>query len=1230
MKCFFFYFLQCNNGFIRLDTISEVDNTIENFYSNENIPKSARSAGLVPATSHIHNKPIRPRSWHGHHDLALKPLAQSYTTKEAALVVHERVVIVNPRITIAKEEPQIKLSSETPTPSYNEAKELLELANNFQSLTNDFSQVTVTDADTQSQVELNFNTPSPSPPPDPVHKALKHIPDSQKPSGWITNRRSSVRTVDSAEIRSTSRKSSVCSLPERYEFSPGNIDDIIYEAEDDETGTFESGSEEELKSPTMRSKSPRKAAASPDRPSWGFGNSRVPSRQDVGHDHNDYGALYERSPSRNSRAPPRSLSRNERGLSYEDIIKSSGNTLKPTRRLSRQDSKISLASNVTSRWKEDLQNYQAMKITIYKNADQWFEGFELRFKPAKDFQSLDAMLAKISPKLTFTTSVSYLFDTDGNMIKKLDDLEDSQSYVASNTKKFFPANYGRVGDAFYLEGSRGRIMRSSFRKRSGSSKSSSSDSKPGSGDGKVIKIINNEDPSVSERVLLNLKTSQQFEEVVRDLGQVLKIQGADRMYNLSGREVKSFSHFRHEFFDETSFVITSGPAKIDRSIYKYTSLTRSNSAVSLRKSSTRPRSMSRTRDADSAGNFKILINGVRKIYHGPHRLPKENHSRPDHFMELEWVYGYRGANENDNLFVLPQGELAYYVGAVVVIYNRMEEVQRHYRGHTEDIQSMSLHPDGNIMASGQKSGNFKETLAHVRVWDTSSMDTLTVLGLGECENGINCINFSILNKGEYITAVDDSKEHILSVWEWANNDLTARVVTNVNKINGVSFHPFDNNLIITYGTSHLCFWSKKQDSFFERVDVAEKDSHNLTYQSLAFLESGDLVVGDNEGFVSSYSVTNEGEYFRSFKFSAHEKGISCITIMTEGTLVTAGERDRLVKAWDSNRDFEKIAESEISSSAGSAKTLCPQWPGKPDANLYVGTSKNVILEGSLQRKFNMIIFGHMNHLQALATHPMDVSFITAGIDKIVANWRRSKLIWKTQVQSDCISACYHPQGTVVAIGTSDGNMIILRSETGDHVTTTRICGSAITAIKFCLDGDMVAAASHNGSIYLYKVSRDGFSYKRHGKISGGQQLTHLDWDEDSEFLQTCSSEFNLNFWNVNTNKMEKVGSSMRDKAWVDQTCPVGWAVSGLWNNHNYNSNVSLTTVNASQSKEIVASGDAEGYIRLSRFPVVSPKAEFHEEKVVSGALAGVRFFYDESYVVAVGGSEGAIFKYRIK
>ena len=54
--------------------------------------------------------------------------------------------------------------------------------------------------------------------------------------------------------------------------------------------------------------------------------------------------------------------------------------------------------------------------------------------------------------------------------------------------------------------------------------------------------------------------------------------------------------------------------------------------------------------------------------------------------KLEWVYGYRGRDARSNLYLLPTGEIVYFVAAVVVLFNAEKHSQRHYMGHTEDIK----------------------------------------------------------------------------------------------------------------------------------------------------------------------------------------------------------------------------------------------------------------------------------------------------------------------------------------------------------------------------------------------------------------------------------------------------------------------------------------------------------------------------------------------------------------
>ena len=72
-------------------------------------------------------------------------------------------------------------------------------------------------------------------------------------------------------------------------------------------------------------------------------------------------------------------------------------------------------------------------------------------------------------------------------------------------------------------------------------------------------------------------------------------------------------------------------------------------------------------------------------------------------------------------------------------------------------------------------------------------------------------------------------------------------------------------------------------------------------------------------------------------------------------------------------------------------------------------------------------------------------------------------------------------------------------------------GVAKGAFKFelFLGGDTIGIGSQNGTIYLFRVSRDGFSYKKQNKIRGNQPIIQLDWSSDGNYLQTTTSDYDL-------------------------------------------------------------------------------------------------------------------------
>nr|CAD7260678.1 unnamed protein product [Timema shepardi] len=767
--------------------------------------------------------------------------------------------------------------------------------------------------------------------------------------------------------------------------------------------------------------------------------------------------------------------------------------------------------------------------------------------------------------------------------------------------------------------------------------------KPSSG--RVIRIINNLDHSVQCRVLLNLRTSQPFEEVLEDLGQVLKMNGAKRMYTVNGQEVRSFSQLRNEFADVDTFYLSSNyglSSPVRRSRSRAASHGPLVEDLTIRDVSRQRRARSKSRgrvlyaDTDLVrGNdytlvevmkeepVRVTIRGLRRTFYPPLHHPPYDNTPPEKRLQLNWVYGYRGTDSRRNLWVLPTGELLYFVAGVAVLYDRDEESQRHYTGHTEDIQCMDLHPSREMVASGQRAGRNRKTQAHIRIWSTETLLTLYVFGMGEFDLGVSAVAFSQLNGGSYVLAVDGGRERILSVWQWQWGHLLGKVATLHDDLTGASFHPLDDNLLITHGKGHLTFWTRRKDGFFERTDIIKPPSRTHV-TSIQFEQDGDVVTADGDGFITIYSVDSDGAYFVRMEFEAHNKGISSLVMLSEGTLLSGGEKDRKIVAWDSLQNYKKITETKLPESAGGVRSIYPQRPGRNDGNIYVGTTRNNIMEGSLQRRFNQVVFGHGRQLWGLAVHPDDELFATAGHDKNIALWNRQKLIWSTQIAYECVSLSFHPFGVALAAGSTEGHLVVLNAESGAPAATIRVCGSPLSCIGYNPAGDMIAIGSQNGSVYLFRVSRDGFSYKKSNKIRGTQALNHMDWSTDGNYLQTVTGDYDLAFWDVKSMTAEKSPISMKDVKWYTLNCTVGFLVAGIWNNRFYPTTSVITTVNRSMAHDMLICGDADGYIRLFKYPCLSAKAEYNEDKVYSLQVACARFLFNDKYVVTVGGTDAAL------
>ncbi|XP_026536026.1 echinoderm microtubule-associated protein-like 1 [Notechis scutatus] len=223
---------------------------------------------------------------------------------------------------------------------------------------------------------------------------------------------------------------------------------------------------------------------------------------------------------------------------------------------------------------------------------------------------------------------------------------------------------------------------------------------------------------------------------------------------------------------------------------------------------------------------------------------------PSKKLKLEWVYGYRGRDCRNNLYLLPTGETVYFIASVVVLYNVEEQLQRHYIGHNDDVKCLAVHPDRITIATGQVAGTSKDgkqLLPHIRIWDSVTLNTLHVIGMGFFDRAVTCIAFSKSNGGSNLCSVDDSNDHVLSVWDWQREEKVAEVKCSNEAVFAADFHPTDTNIIVTCGKSHLYFWTIEGNSLIKKQGLFEKQEKPKFVLCVTFSENGDTITGDSSG-----------------------------------------------------------------------------------------------------------------------------------------------------------------------------------------------------------------------------------------------------------------------------------------------------------------------------------------------------------------------------------------------
>jgi len=224
----------------------------------------------------------------------------------------------------------------------------------------------------------------------------------------------------------------------------------------------------------------------------------------------------------------------------------------------------------------------------------------------------------------------------------------------------------------------------------------------------------------------------------------------------------------------------------------------------------------------------------------------------------------------------------------------------------------------------------------VHIWNIETLQTLHILT--GFVRSVSCLSFSYTDGGNRLAVVDESNEHVLSVWNWSKELKIAEHHASKDPVFAVEFNPKLPNILATCGKGHVAFWSLNDSKLNRRQGLFEKNVKPKFSLCLSFTETGALLTGDSNGNVQIWSC--DSRKISKMIHNVHEGPVFGICSLQDGGFITTG-KDGFVKKYGSH--LRPITEKQITEHVCRAIAFSPS-----DGKVYIGTRRNNILVGSVE------------------------------------------------------------------------------------------------------------------------------------------------------------------------------------------------------------------------------------------------------------------------------------------
>ncbi|PRP88610.1 echinoderm microtubule-associated protein-like 6 [Planoprotostelium fungivorum] len=571
-------------------------------------------------------------------------------------------------------------------------------------------------------------------------------------------------------------------------------------------------------------------------------------------------------------------------------------------------------------------------------------------------------------------------------------------------------------------------------------------------------------------------------------------------------------------------------------------------------------------------------------------------------LQLDFVYGYHGSRCRDNLFYIESDEIVYHIAGLGIVYNPKTHTQRFFTGHDDDIISLTLHPNGRLVATGQIG---KEP--SIIIWDAITMETVSICR-GLHQRGICSLGFS--NDGKYLVSVGLDDDHTIALWDWRTGRSITSQPTSKDRIFDIEPSPY-SNLIVTAGVKHIKFWEYSGNTLQSVKGISNDPAvSSATILCISFGHENKLTYTGT--LTGEIYVWKDNKHVKTIK--AHKGPVYSIADFDDG-FVTGG-KDGILKFW--GKDFSPL--HTLPMTKFNIRSIC--W-GK--GKVLVGTKDSQLLEIVYQKEKSqpvMLIEGHgEGEVWGLATSTKTSQFVTASDDRTIKLWdsRTKRCLFTIQSKTEARCCAFSPDGQSIAVGFSNGNFSVFSTKDARELVGKSDRSAAISALQWSPDGAYLAVGSYNNVLDIY----DG-KYNHVGALAGDDTgILHVDWSNDNRYVQ-----FDTDIGNIFTYQIPNCQKATKkpNTDWDTIHCIYNDAVKGIWPPFAEKNDVNA--VDRNKTWNILATGDDYGYVKLFEYPVPE-KTPFKKFTGHTAHVTCVRWINDNTTLLSIGGGDQAVIQWKM-